>query len=437
MSKLKMGLGCFFCIGILAFQDPSSPDVPNGEMVVAKDSVVVIFSDSSLQTFRPKILSRIKADELNEIKPDLLEGFPTDLLSNPLSSGTVMPALQDALRLSTEYYCLVKGQPGQASATLFRASNGQQIWTLELNEPKSGQPVVPPLEGFFETNLALLATQVLGRCQELPQGSTVLVTAVEGDNMETSIQRALKRAVLEKGTYTLVNREDLETIGKEQLFSESPFVDPDKAVRMGNLVGARFVFMAKAERLVNLPGIFSIKCRLRIIDVETGEQKAEAYEARTVLHPLIWVVLACIAFLIFLFLLKSQNQNRQRSKDRQKVVQHQEDIQEIMSESKKWVPLIAARRKEFRNANQEKEVLQILELEKNLGTLVDHLGNSPLGSDGFAPKAENNRQINRRIKNEVASLSLLINDRSCTPTLYCQNIQNQIRIIEAILTEKH
>ncbi|PIE90820.1 MAG: hypothetical protein CR997_04135 [Acidobacteria bacterium] len=429
----------FFVISFCSFgfQGDSTPDVEPLTFKHGPQSVVVVYQGLSQSAFQTQVKSLLQQEKLNLVSPELLEDFPIAELSDPSTSDLVMTAYKDAAREAVAHLCLVKGTPQKPEAWLYSLSSGGVLWRKELKQYK--KPTPTSNGGFYETQVFALATSLFESAQKLDPGSAVMVPAVSGDNSERAIQRALEKAILDHSNYMLVNREEMDTLGKEQLFNESPFVDPEKAVQMGRLVGARFMFVAKAQANFSLPGWVYLKVRLRVIDVQTSRQMAEEVASKFAMHGIWWIGLAVVVLLILLKLLrsgvKSKAEEKQRKQDRATQASHQKHIETIELEANKWPSVIAAFRKEVRQKQGPDEAMKFLEVEKKIGLLIDRLHKLPRGPEGVITDASLHLKQLRRVEDAVAEMSLYILNRDGSPRTYCERVIQQIHSLESVLNE--
>jgi len=421
-----------------ALQEPEGVTEPSMESSHhGAQSVVLIFQGDQMSTYRSQVEGLMKAEQLEIVNPELLEGFPVESLSDPSTAPMVMEALMDTARETVGYLCMVKGSASKPEAWLYNLSSGGIQWQKELTKFQSVTP--QPDGGFYEAHVFDLAVTLFKRTKKLESGSSVMVPVVGGDNGEHSIQRSLERAILDHSDYLLLNRDEMDTLGKEQLFNESPFVDPDKAVQMGRLVGARYLFIAKAESNFSIPGIVYLKVRLRVVDVETGGQLAEAVSSKFAMHIIWWIILGIFLVIILVWLMKTgtrtKQQDQKRSEDRKTVSSHQKHIDSIEAEAKKWSASIASFRKDTRQKSGPDAAMVFLNTEKRVGLMVDRLHTLPRGSEEYIADPDQHLKHLRRVEDVVAELSLYILNKGGSSDSYCQRVEQQLQVLESVLNE--
>ncbi len=96
--------------------------------------------------------------------------------------------------------------------------------------------------------------------------------------MENSPSPVLSKVAYDAATLSLlktqridvVDRQKIEEILKEQEFSQSGLVDPDKAVELGKLLGAKTVLFMDFIRFESDIDAFQVRLTVKLIDVETA-----------------------------------------------------------------------------------------------------------------------------------------------------------------------
>lgn len=153
-----------------------------------------------------------------------------------------------------------------------------------------------------------IATAIGEGIPNLP-GRRVAVTPLDKDGHGTLREELI--AQLSTRT-TLVERERLDLLVREQRFQSSPLVDPRTAVRLGRLVGADTVVHGRVRRWIDIPGLVRLDATFSIIDVERGEVVYSKTFSRARTSPVAYAVLALLALAFVLLTLEAIETHRER-----------------------------------------------------------------------------------------------------------------------------
>ncbi len=107
-------------------------------------------------------------------------------------------------------------------------------------------------------------------------------TSVRYNTLGRQFAELIGNAVINSGTFDVVERDKLNTILKEQAFSNSGMVDPNSAVQMGAMLGAQYLMTGKVISanigkkkfsgygVTSTKTTFVLKASTRVLDTKTG-----------------------------------------------------------------------------------------------------------------------------------------------------------------------
>lgn len=123
--------------------------------------------------------------------------------------------------------------------------------------------------------------------QELPSLAVVDfdTTATRYNFLGRQLAELINDAVINSNLFDVVEREKLTSIVKEQTFSASGMVDPETAIQMGSIAGARYLMTGKVvsadidKKTFTGYGVttkkttYNMKVSARVVDTKTGRVK--------------------------------------------------------------------------------------------------------------------------------------------------------------------
>ena len=121
---------------------------------------------------------------------------------------------------------------------------------------------------------ALELAPIMAPFQELTQNSTqqytLAIMPLQGDSeaktpVDTYIEGSLLQAFSQISAFQVLEREQIKQLLKEQGFSQTAYVSPEAALKVGQMLGARLIITG---HYVTLPT--ALQLHLRLVDAETG-----------------------------------------------------------------------------------------------------------------------------------------------------------------------
>jgi hypothetical protein len=121
---------------------------------------------------------------------------------------------------------------------------------------------------------------ILTSCASLPpareEWRTVVVWYIEGHTLSTAVRADMGEILMieiietlkKRGTYEVIERERLDLTLEEQRIGTKNFVDETTRLKIGRMLGARYMVFTDYLAIVNNMSII-----LRLVEVETGANK--------------------------------------------------------------------------------------------------------------------------------------------------------------------